>query len=54
MDCFIYADKFFLQGRCVGPGFLEIKDGKFASFSEDIHLDWQKSLIMQDIGLLQV
>jgi N-acetylglucosamine-6-phosphate deacetylase len=36
MDCFVYADKFFLQDGVYGPGFLEVKDGKFASFS-DVH-----------------
>ena len=34
MDCIVYADKFFLQDGVYGPGYLEIQDGKFASFSE--------------------
>jgi N-acetylglucosamine-6-phosphate deacetylase len=36
MDCYVYADKFFLHDGVYGPGFLEVKDGKFASFS-DVH-----------------
>ncbi|MFJ7684300.1 N-acetylglucosamine-6-phosphate deacetylase [Peribacillus butanolivorans] len=32
---FIFADQFFLEGKVVGPGFLEIKDGKFGTFSEN-------------------
>lgn len=32
---FIFADQFFLEGKVVGPGFLEIKDGKFGVFSEN-------------------
>ncbi len=32
MSIFIFADKFFLEGKVVGPGFLEIKDGKFGIF----------------------
>ncbi|MEI5889150.1 N-acetylglucosamine-6-phosphate deacetylase [Bacillus luti] len=35
MSIFIFADKFFLEGKVVGPGFLEIKDGKFGVFSEN-------------------
>ncbi|WP_264448867.1 N-acetylglucosamine-6-phosphate deacetylase [Bacillus cereus] len=35
MSIFIFADKFFLEGKIVGPGFLEIKDGKFGVFSEN-------------------
>lgn len=31
---FIFADRFFLERKVVGPGFLEIKDGKFGVFSE--------------------
>ncbi|MGG2092541.1 N-acetylglucosamine-6-phosphate deacetylase [Bacillus sp. S13(2024)] len=31
---FIFADQFFLEGKVVGPGFLEIKDGKFGIFSK--------------------
>lgn len=33
MDCYVYADKFFLHDGVYGPGFLEIIDGKFAFFS---------------------
>ncbi|ASI77555.1 N-acetylglucosamine-6-phosphate deacetylase [Bacillus cereus group sp. Bc002] len=33
MSIFIFADKFFLEGKVVGPGFLGIKDGKFGVFS---------------------
>ncbi|WP_255295578.1 N-acetylglucosamine-6-phosphate deacetylase [Bacillus sp. AFS033286] len=32
---FIFADQFFLEGKVVGPGFLEIIDGKFGFFSEN-------------------
>ncbi|WP_439022122.1 N-acetylglucosamine-6-phosphate deacetylase [Bacillus thuringiensis] len=32
---FIFAERFFLEGKVVGPGFLEIKDGKFGDFSEN-------------------
>ncbi|MGS0520372.1 N-acetylglucosamine-6-phosphate deacetylase [Bacillus paranthracis] len=35
MSIFIFADKFFLEGKVVGPGFLEIKDGKFGIFLEN-------------------
>ncbi|WDL94083.1 N-acetylglucosamine-6-phosphate deacetylase [Bacillus sp. HNR-4] len=35
MSIFIFADKFFLEGKIVGPGFLEIKDGKFGIFLEN-------------------
>ncbi|MBJ8049374.1 N-acetylglucosamine-6-phosphate deacetylase [Bacillus cereus group sp. N18] len=35
MSIFIFADKFFLEGKVAGPGFLEIKDGKFGDFSKD-------------------
>jgi N-acetylglucosamine-6-phosphate deacetylase len=35
MPTFIFADKFFLEDQVVGPGFLEIKDGKFGTFSKD-------------------
>ncbi|PGS40523.1 N-acetylglucosamine-6-phosphate deacetylase [Bacillus cereus] len=34
MSIFIFADKFFLEEMVTGPGFLEIKDGKFGVFSE--------------------
>jgi N-acetylglucosamine-6-phosphate deacetylase len=34
MDCFIYADKFFLEDGVYGHGYLEIKAGKFGSFFE--------------------
>lgn len=32
---FIFAERFFLEGKVVGPGFLEIKDGEFGDFSEN-------------------
>ncbi len=32
---FIFADRFFLEDKVVGPGFLEIKDGEFGVFSEN-------------------
>ncbi|WP_420490922.1 hypothetical protein [Neobacillus drentensis] len=32
---FIFADQFFLEGKVVGSGFLEIKHGKFGIFSEN-------------------
>ncbi|MBE7120966.1 N-acetylglucosamine-6-phosphate deacetylase [Bacillus cereus] len=35
MSIFIFADKFFLEEMVAGPGFLEIKDGKFGYFSEN-------------------
>ncbi|PER29283.1 MULTISPECIES: N-acetylglucosamine-6-phosphate deacetylase [Bacillus cereus group] len=35
MSIFIFVDQFFLEGRVTGPGFLEIKDGKFGVFSEN-------------------
>ncbi|MDX5876443.1 MULTISPECIES: N-acetylglucosamine-6-phosphate deacetylase [unclassified Bacillus cereus group] len=35
MSIFIFADKFFLEGKVVSPGFLEIKDGKFGIFLEN-------------------
>lgn len=35
MSIFIFAEKFFLEEEVVGPGFLEIKDGKFGIFSEN-------------------
>ncbi|GAB6428670.1 N-acetylglucosamine-6-phosphate deacetylase [Bacillus luti] len=35
MSIFIFADKFFLEGKVEGPGFLGIKDGKFGVFSEN-------------------
>lgn len=35
MSIFIFADKFFLEGKVVGPGFLGIKDGKFGVFLEN-------------------
>ncbi len=35
MSIFIFADKFFLEGKVVGPGFLEIKAGKFGIFLEN-------------------
>ncbi|MFF2876365.1 N-acetylglucosamine-6-phosphate deacetylase [Gottfriedia sp. NPDC057991] len=34
MSIFIFADKFFLEGKVTGPGFLGIKDGKFGKFLE--------------------
>lgn len=36
MSKFIFADKFFLDGKVEGPGFLEIRDGKFGDFSGNI------------------
>jgi N-acetylglucosamine-6-phosphate deacetylase len=35
MGIFIFADKFFLGETVVGPGFMEIKDGKFGHFSKN-------------------
>ncbi|CAM3906980.1 N-acetylglucosamine-6-phosphate deacetylase [Mesobacillus zeae] len=34
MRTFIFAEKFFLEDKVEGPGFLEIKDGKFGAYSE--------------------
>ncbi|WP_223591928.1 N-acetylglucosamine-6-phosphate deacetylase [Neobacillus bataviensis] len=36
MEKFIYAEKFFLEERAAGPGFLEIKEGKFGAFFEEL------------------
>ncbi len=36
MKKFIYADKFFLEEKVVGPCFLEIKEGKFGAFFDDV------------------
>ncbi|WHY77087.1 N-acetylglucosamine-6-phosphate deacetylase [Neobacillus sp. WH10] len=36
MELFVYADKFFLEDGVAGPGFLEIKDGKFGTFYETL------------------
>jgi len=36
MNYYVYADKFFLHDGVYGPGFLEVKNGKFASFY-DVH-----------------
>jgi N-acetylglucosamine-6-phosphate deacetylase len=36
MELFVYADKFFLEDGVTGPGFLEIKDGKFGAFFETL------------------
>jgi N-acetylglucosamine-6-phosphate deacetylase len=36
MEKFIFAEKFFLEEEVVGPGFLEIKDGKFGAFSKKL------------------
>lgn len=35
MSKYIFADTFFLEGKVEGPGFLEIIDGIFGSFSEN-------------------
>lgn len=35
MGNFIFSDKFFLGETVVGPGFMEIKDGKFGHFSKN-------------------
>lgn len=35
MPKYIFADAFFLEGKVEGPGFLEIKDGIFGTFSEN-------------------
>ncbi len=34
MTRFIFAEKFFLEDTVEGPGFLEIKEGRFGIFSE--------------------
>ncbi|HCE13488.1 MAG TPA: N-acetylglucosamine-6-phosphate deacetylase, partial [Enterococcus sp.] len=34
MNQYIYADKFFLKSAVHGPGYLEIKDGKFGAILE--------------------
>jgi N-acetylglucosamine-6-phosphate deacetylase len=36
MTKYIFAEKFFLEEKVVGPGFLEIRDGKFGTFSNDL------------------
>ncbi|HFK1710819.1 MULTISPECIES: N-acetylglucosamine-6-phosphate deacetylase [Bacillus] len=33
---FIFADQFFLEEKVIGPGFLEIIDGEFGVFSENL------------------
>ncbi|WP_455660303.1 N-acetylglucosamine-6-phosphate deacetylase [Pradoshia sp.] len=35
MQYFIFADRFFLEDRVEGPGYLEIVDGKFGSYSKE-------------------
>jgi N-acetylglucosamine-6-phosphate deacetylase len=35
MSKYIFADTFFLEGEVEGPGFLELKDGKFGDFSKN-------------------
>jgi N-acetylglucosamine-6-phosphate deacetylase len=35
MSKYIFADTFFFEGKIEGPGFLEIKDGLYGSFSEN-------------------
>ncbi|MBP2240357.1 N-acetylglucosamine-6-phosphate deacetylase [Cytobacillus eiseniae] len=35
MSTYIFAEKFFLDDKVEGPGFLEIKEGKFGVFSEN-------------------
>ncbi|MFP5105311.1 N-acetylglucosamine-6-phosphate deacetylase [Neobacillus sp. C211] len=34
MEKFVFAEKFFLEEKVAGPGFLEIKEGKFGAFFE--------------------
>lgn len=36
MTSYIYADKFFLKSGVVGPGYLEIKDGKFGKILDEV------------------
>ncbi|MFJ7724706.1 N-acetylglucosamine-6-phosphate deacetylase [Neobacillus sp. NPDC097160] len=36
MNKFIFAEKFFLEAMVAGPGFLEIRDGKFGAFSKNL------------------
>ena len=35
MSKYIFAEKFFLENKVAGPGYLEIKEGKFGEFSND-------------------
>ncbi|KON88781.1 N-acetylglucosamine-6-phosphate deacetylase [Sporosarcina globispora] len=42
MKQFIYADKFFLEDRTAGPGFLEMKEGRFSSFFEELPTETAK------------
>lgn len=39
MKTYIYADKFFLESGEVGPGYLELIDGKFGYFSKNKPID---------------
>ncbi|MFP5111501.1 N-acetylglucosamine-6-phosphate deacetylase [Bacillaceae bacterium C204] len=36
METFVFAEKFFLEEKVAGPGFLEIKEGKFGAFIEEL------------------
>jgi N-acetylglucosamine-6-phosphate deacetylase len=36
METFVFAEKFFLEKKVAGPGFLEIKEGKFGAFFEEL------------------
>lgn len=35
MSKYVFADKFYFEDKIVGPGFLEIKDGKFGSYTNE-------------------
>ncbi|GHI00436.1 N-acetylglucosamine-6-phosphate deacetylase [Neobacillus kokaensis] len=36
MELFVYADQFFLENEIAGPGFLQIINGKFASYYKEL------------------
>ncbi|MEK3854922.1 N-acetylglucosamine-6-phosphate deacetylase [Cytobacillus sp. FSL H8-0458] len=42
MEQYIYADKFFLEDGAAGPGFLKIKEGRFASFIDELPTETAK------------
>ena len=36
MNKYIYADKFFLKSAVHGPGYLEVKEGKFGAIVDEV------------------
>ena len=39
MNKYIYADKFFLKSAVHGPGYLEVKEGKFGAIVDEVPAD---------------